>query len=96
MFRFLRSQNASPSDSENSSHTENSAQPIDPAAEVRNINVASACPQCNNYDARRHSCTLLGEPIPADDTKANPCKGNKFNRKQFSGNRLSQLRSLRG
>ncbi|NTW48606.1 MAG: hypothetical protein HGB19_02505, partial [Chlorobiales bacterium] len=82
--------------SENDSRPEKSAPPPDPAADVSNINIASACPQCKNYDEGRHFCALMGEPIPNDQAKANPCKGNTFNRKHYGGNRLAQLRSLRG
>ncbi|MDX2129232.1 MAG: hypothetical protein SFU91_09380 [Chloroherpetonaceae bacterium] len=63
---------------------------------ITQTNIAAACPFCVNYDLTTHMCTLYGEPIPQVETNANPCKGNTFSRKFFSGNRLAQLRSLRG
>lgn len=63
---------------------------------VAQINLASACPHCVNYNLATHHCDLYGEPIPQREDVANPCKGNTFNRKQYSGNRLAQLRALRG
>jgi hypothetical protein len=63
---------------------------------VAQINLASACPYCVNYNLGTHHCDLYGEPIPQREDVANPCKGNTFNRKQYSGNRLAQLRALRG
>lgn len=63
---------------------------------VAQINLASACPYCTNYNLSMHYCDLYGEPIPQREDVANPCKGNTFNRKQYSGNRLAQLRALRG
>ncbi|MFQ3608983.1 MAG: hypothetical protein SNJ55_10165 [Chloroherpetonaceae bacterium] len=63
---------------------------------VAQINLASACPYCTNYNLGTHHCDLYGEPIPQREDVANPCKGNTFNRKQYNGNRLAQLRALRG
>lgn len=63
---------------------------------VVEINLASACPYCTNYNLTMHHCDLYGEPIPEREQVANPCKGNTFNRKQYSGNRLAQLRAMRG
>jgi hypothetical protein len=62
---------------------------------IAQINIASACPYCTNYNLGKHLCDLYDEPIPQDPHFTNPCKGNTFNRKQYSGNRLAQLRKLR-
>ncbi len=63
---------------------------------IAQTNLASACPYCVNYNLAAHHCDLYGEPIPQNEDSANPCKGNTFSRKLSSGNRLAQLRALRG
>lgn len=63
---------------------------------IAHIHIAAACPYCTNYNPSTHVCDLYGEPIPQREELSNPCKGNTFNRKIYGGNRLAQLRSLRG
>jgi hypothetical protein len=63
---------------------------------IAHIHIAAACPFCNNYNIATHTCELYGEPIPQHEEASNPCKGNTFNRRLYSGNRLAQLRALRG
>jgi hypothetical protein len=63
---------------------------------IVHIHIAAACPFCNNYNIATHVCDLYGEPIPQREEASNPCKGNTFNRRLYSGNRLAQLRALRG
>lgn len=62
---------------------------------IAHIHIAAACPYCTNYNGATHTCDLYGEPIPQREDLSNPCKGNTFNRKLYSGNRLAQLRALR-
>lgn len=66
------------------------------AKTIAHIHIAAACPFCTNYNPATHVCDLYGEPIPQREDLSNPCKGNTFNRKIYNGNRLAQLRSLRG
>ncbi|MFN3560568.1 MAG: hypothetical protein ACK4XY_03135 [Chloroherpetonaceae bacterium] len=100
--RTLASLDQSPSTNSATSGEESSAAPMwarntynDSKSIVAQINLASACPYCVNYNLVLHHCDLYGEPIPQRENVANPCKGNTFNRKQYSGNRLAQLRALR-
>jgi hypothetical protein len=102
MFQYSRRDNPSQSFSA-SQNIQTSAAPDwakasfnDTKSIVAEINLASACPYCANYNLAAHACDLYGEPIPERERAANPCKGNTFNRKQCSGNRLAQLRALRG
>ncbi len=105
MFQYSRRTFAAleQSQSSNSAEPSTSVAPIwaknaynDLKSIVTQINLASACPYCVNYNLGTHHCDLYGEPIPQREDVANPCKGNTFNRKQYNGNRLTQLRGLRG
>jgi hypothetical protein len=100
--RTLASLEQSPAINSASSVQESSVAPMwakntynDSKSIIAQINLASACPYCVNYNLSLHHCDLYGEPIPQREDVANPCKGNTFNRKQYSGNRLAQLRALR-
>jgi hypothetical protein len=59
------------------------------------INIASACPYCVNYNLQTHHCDLYAEPIPESADAGNPCKGNTFSKRHYTGNRLAQLRAMR-
>ncbi|ACF13695.1 hypothetical protein Ctha_1232 [Chloroherpeton thalassium ATCC 35110] len=67
---------------------------VEAEEEVRQINCATACMNCDNYDDGRHHCKKMGYPIPHDLSLANPCKGNNFTLRVFKGDRLAQLRRM--
>ncbi len=107
MFQFSRRDAATLERSQH--HTTNTSNINSPAPEwakqawrdtstktIVHIHIAAACPFCNNYNIATHMCDLYGESIPQHEEASNPCKGNTFNRRLYSGNRLAQLRALRG